>query len=98
MAQSQDISNRSKLSARDVAARKGGEPIVMLALYDAQLGRHAESAGIDMILVGDSLGMVMLGLGATTQVTLENIIYHASAVRRGAPNTHIVGDLPFMTY
>jgi 3-methyl-2-oxobutanoate hydroxymethyltransferase len=98
MAQSQDISNQSKLSARDVAARKGGEPIVMLALYDAQLGRHAEFAGIDMILVGDSLGMVMLGLGATTQVTLENIIYHASAVRRGAPNTHIVGDLPFMTY
>jgi 3-methyl-2-oxobutanoate hydroxymethyltransferase len=98
MSQSQDTSNRSKLSARDVAARKGGEPIVMLALYDAQLGRHAESAGIDMILVGDSLGMVMLGLGATTQVTLDNIIYHASAVRRGAPNTHIVGDLPFMTY
>jgi 3-methyl-2-oxobutanoate hydroxymethyltransferase len=98
MSQSQDTSNRSKLSARDVAARKGGEPIVMLALYDAQLGRHAESAGIDMILVGDSLGMVMLGLGATTQVTLDNIIYHASAVRRGAPNTHIVADLPFMTY
>jgi 3-methyl-2-oxobutanoate hydroxymethyltransferase len=98
MSQSQDISKRSKLSARDVAARKGGEPIVMLALYDAQLGRHAESAGIDMILVGDSLGMVLLGLGATTQVTLDNIIYHASAVRRGAPNTHIVGDLPFMTY
>jgi 3-methyl-2-oxobutanoate hydroxymethyltransferase len=98
MSQSQDTSNRSKLSARDVAARKGGEPIVMLALYDAQLGRHAESAGIDMILVGDSLGMVLLGLGATTQVTLDNIIYHASAVRRGAPNTHIVGDLPFMTY
>jgi 3-methyl-2-oxobutanoate hydroxymethyltransferase len=98
MSQSQDTSNRSKLSARDVAARKGGEPIVMLALYDAQLGRNAESAGIDMILVGDSLGMVLLGLGATTQVTLDNIIYHASAVRRGAPNTHIVGDLPFMTY
>jgi 3-methyl-2-oxobutanoate hydroxymethyltransferase len=98
MSQSQDTSKRSKLSARDVAARKGGEPIVMLALYDAQLGRHAESAGIDMILVGDSLGMVLLGLGATTQVTLDNIIYHASAVRRGAPNTHIVGDLPFMTY
>jgi 3-methyl-2-oxobutanoate hydroxymethyltransferase len=98
MSQSQDTSNRSKLSARDVAARKGAEPIVMLALYDAQLGRHAESAGIDMILVGDSLGMVLLGLGATTQVTLDNIIYHASAVRRGAPSTHIVGDLPFMTY
>lgn len=87
-----------KLAARDITARKGAEPIVMLALYEAQLARLAEEAGIDMILIGDSLAMVMLGMPTTTGIMLDNIIYHARAVRRGAPNTHIVGDLPFMTY
>jgi 3-methyl-2-oxobutanoate hydroxymethyltransferase len=92
-------SNRpAKLSAGAISARKGGAPIAMLALYDAPLARLAEAAGIDMILVGDSLGMAVLGMDSTTGVTLENVIYHAQAVRRGAPHTHVVGDLPFMTY
>jgi 3-methyl-2-oxobutanoate hydroxymethyltransferase len=98
MSELQAMRTRSKLSASDVAAQKGGNPLVMLALYDVHLGRIAEAAGIDMLLVGDSLGMAVLGLTSTAQVTLDNIIYHAQAVRRGAPNTHITGDLPFMTY
>lgn len=89
---------RQRLSAFDIRSRKGSDPLAMLALYEAQLARLAEESGIDVILVGDSLGMVMLGMSATTGVTLDNVIYHARAARRGAPNTHIVGDLPFMTY
>ena len=98
MSQPVDSNSRSKLSASQVAAHKGGNPLVMLALYDVQHARIAEAAGVDMILVGDSVGMAVLGLDSTLQVTLDNIIYHARAVRRGAPNTHITGDLPFMTY
>lgn len=98
MSEIQSMETRSKLSASEIAAQKSGLPLVMLAVYDVHLGRIAEAAGIDMLLVGDSLGMAVLGLPSTTQVTLDNIIYHAQAVRRGAPNTHITGDLPFMTY
>jgi len=70
----------------------------MLALYDAIMARLAEAAGIDLILVGDSVGTVMYGFDSTAPVTLDQIVSHAIAVRRGAPKTHIVADLPFMTY
>ena len=70
----------------------------MIALYDAVMARLAEAAGIDLILVGDSVGTVMYGFDSTAPVTLDQIISHAIAVRRGAPKTHIVADLPFMTY
>jgi 3-methyl-2-oxobutanoate hydroxymethyltransferase len=89
---------RRKRHAAELAAAKGGQPLVMLALYDAVMARLAEAAGIDMILVGDSVGTVMLGLDSTAPVTLDQIIHHAIGVRRGAPKTHIVADLPFMTY
>lgn len=89
---------RRKRPAAELAAAKGSQPLVMLALYDAVMARLAEAAGIDMILVGDSVGTVMLGLDSTAPVTLEQIIHHATGVRRGAPKTHIVADLPFMTY
>jgi 3-methyl-2-oxobutanoate hydroxymethyltransferase len=89
---------RRKLSSRDVALRKGGEPLVMLSLHDAVMARHAEAVGVDMILVGDSVGTVMLGMESTTPVTLEMIEHHASAVRRGAPKTHVVADLTFGSY
>ncbi|MDQ2683625.1 MAG: 3-methyl-2-oxobutanoate hydroxymethyltransferase [Chloroflexota bacterium] len=89
---------RSKLTARHIRQRKGGERLTMLALYDAQMARLAERAGIDTLLVGDSMAMVALGRPDTTSVTLDNIIHHAQAVRAGAPNTHVIGDLPFMTY
>jgi 3-methyl-2-oxobutanoate hydroxymethyltransferase len=91
-------SRRRKRSAAELSAAKGVQPLVMLALYDAVMARLAEAAGIDLILVGDSVGTVMLGLESTMPVTLDQIIHHATGVRRGAPKTHIVTDLPFMTY
>ncbi len=74
------------------------EPIVMLTAYDYSSARLAEAAGVDVILVGDSLGMTMQGHATTIPVTLDDIIYHTRAVVRGAPQTLIVADLPFMTY
>jgi 3-methyl-2-oxobutanoate hydroxymethyltransferase len=70
----------------------------MLSLYDFPFARLAEQAGIDIILVGDSLGMVVHGFDSTVPVRLDDIIYHSRAVRRGAPRTHIVADMPFLTY
>ena len=75
-----------------------GKPITWLTCYDYPTAYLQEQAGIDMILVGDSLGMTMLGYDSTLPVTMEDMIRHASAVRRGAPNTFIVGDMPYMTY
>ena len=70
----------------------------MLSLYDYPFARLAEQAGIDIILVGDSLGMVVHGFDSTVPVRLDDIVYHARAVRRGAPHTHVVADMPFLTY
>ena len=89
---------RKKLSAVDLAAAKGGVPLTMLALYDVQMARLAEESGIDILLVGDSMGMVVMGLESTTAVTMDDVLHHAASVRRGAPNTHVIGDLPFMSY
>lgn len=73
-------------------------PIVMVTAYDFPSAKSAEKAGVDMILVGDSLGMVVLGYDSTVPVTLEDMIHHTKAVRRGAPETYTVADMPFMTY
>ncbi|CAG5087073.1 3-methyl-2-oxobutanoate hydroxymethyltransferase [Thermobacillus xylanilyticus] len=78
--------------------KKDGIPISMVTAYDYPSARLAEEAGVDAILVGDSLGNVVLGYDTTLPVTLDDIIYHARAARRGAPDTFIVADLPFMTY
>ncbi len=75
-----------------------GRPITWLTCYDYPTAYFQEQAGVDMILVGDSLGMTMLGYDSTLPVTMEDMIRHAAAVRRGAPNTWIVGDMPYMTY
>lgn len=72
--------------------------IVMVTAYDYPAAKQAEAAEVDMILVGDSLGMVVLGYDSTVPVTLEDMIHHAKAVKRGAVNTFIVVDMPFMTY
>ena len=90
--------NRPKLTALDIRARKGGPKLTMVSLYDYPFARLAEDAGLDIILVGDSLGMVVQGHDSTVPVTLDDVIYHCRAVRRGAPRTHVVADLPFLTY
>ncbi|MDD2695281.1 MAG: 3-methyl-2-oxobutanoate hydroxymethyltransferase [Anaerolineales bacterium] len=75
-----------------------GEPITWLTCYDYPTAYLQEEAGIDMILVGDSLGMTMLGYESTLPVTMEDMIRHSQAVRRGAPNVFLVGDMPYMSY
>ena len=78
--------------------KQNKEKIVMLTAYDAPSAKYAEKNGIDMILVGDSLGMVVLGYDSAIPVTLNDMLHHTKAVRRGAKNTFVVVDLPFMTY
>ena len=78
--------------------KQNNEKITMITAYDFPSAKLAEQAGVDMILVGDSLGMVMLGYDSTIQVTLEDMIHHTKAVKRGAIDTFIVSDLPFATY
>jgi 3-methyl-2-oxobutanoate hydroxymethyltransferase len=89
---------RRKLTAREITARKQGDKLVMLAAYDVLTARAIERAGIDLILVGDSLGMVVLGYETTVPVTVDDIVHHTRAVVRGAPQTHVVADLPFLSY
>jgi 3-methyl-2-oxobutanoate hydroxymethyltransferase len=74
------------------------EPITMLTCYDFPTAHFQEQAGIDMILVGDSLGMTMLGYESTLPVTMEDMIRHTQAVRRGAPTAWLIGDMPYMSY
>ncbi len=75
-----------------------GKPISMLTCYDYPTAYFQEQAGVDMILVGDSLGMTMLGYDSTLPVTMEDMIRHAQAVRRGSPNAWLIGDMPYMSY
>ena len=75
-----------------------GEPITWLTCYDYPTAYLQEKAGIEMILVGDSLGMTMLGYESTLPVTMEDMIRHSQAVRRGAPTAFVIGDMPYMTY
>jgi 3-methyl-2-oxobutanoate hydroxymethyltransferase len=75
-----------------------GQPITMLTCYDFPTASFQEQAGIDIILVGDSLGMTMLGYESTLPVTMADMIRHAQAVRRGSPNAWLIGDMPYMTY
>jgi len=74
------------------------EPISWLTCYDYPTAYLQEQAGVEMILVGDSLGMTMLGYDSTLPVTMDDMIRHASAVRRGAPTAFLVGDMPYMSY
>jgi len=73
-------------------------PITWLTCYDYPTAYLQDQAGVDMILVGDSLGMTMLGYDSTLPVTMEDMVRHTAAVRRGAPNVWLVGDMPYMTY
>ena len=74
------------------------EKITFLTAYDYPTAQFAEAAGLDMLLVGDSLGMCVYGYEGTVPVKMDQMIYHADAVRRGAPHTFVIGDMPFMSY
>ena len=88
-----------KLTIQDIVKMKGTvEKISMLTAYDAGLARMLDSSGIDMILVGDTLGMVLLGYESTVPVTMAEMLHHARAVKRGVSRAVLVGDMPFMSY
>jgi len=78
--------------------KQTNEKISMITAYDYPSAKMSEAASVDMILVGDSLGMVTLGYSSTVQVTVNDMIHHGKAVKRGAPNTFVVVDMPFMSY
>ena len=87
-----------KTTANFMKMKKEQEKITMLTAYDAPAAKLVEDVGTDMILVGDSLGMVVLGYDSTVPVTLDDMLLHTKAARRGAKNTFIVADMPFLTY
>jgi len=89
---------RTAPAIRGQKSRAGAEPLVMLTAYDAPGARIADEAGVDMILVGDSVAMVVLGYEDTLQVTTADIAHHVGAVARAKPDCLIVGDLPWMSY
>ena len=87
-----------KTTIFDLLSRKGQQPVSMLTAYDYNTARIMDEAGIDMILVGDSLGNVMLGYENTLAVTVDDMIHHGKAVCRGAKQAFVVIDMPFMSY
>lgn len=88
-----------KVTVRDVAEMKSrGEKISMITAYDYTTAKVVDQAGIPLLLVGDSLGMVVLGYESTVSVTMEDMLHHVKAVTRGAKNSMVIADLPFMSY
>ena len=88
-----------KVTVRDVAEMKSrGEKISMITAYDYTTAKVVDQAGIPLLLVGDSLGMVVLGYESTVSVTMEDMLHHVKAVTRGAENSMVIADLPFMSY
>ncbi len=83
---------------RTSKVREGSDPLVMVTAYDAPGARMADAAGVDLILVGDSLAMVVLGYEDTLQVTVDDMVHHTAAVARAKPRALVVGDLPWMSY
>ena len=87
------------ITIRDLQAKKDkGEKIVCSTAYDVLFGRLVDAAGVDVVLVGDSLGMVIAGLDSTKKVTLDQMIWHTAAVRRGVRRAMLIFDMPWMTY
>jgi 3-methyl-2-oxobutanoate hydroxymethyltransferase len=96
---SDQIMERKKITVLDLDRKKTqAQPITMLTAYDYTGAVLVDAAGIDVILVGDSLGMVIMGLDSTVPVTMEEMLHHCRAVARGAKYAHLVGDMPFMSY
>ena len=87
------------ITVRDIHAfKERGERFIMLTAYDASMARLLDRAGVPVLLVGDTLGEVMLGHSSTIPVTMDDMIHHAAAVTRGVENAFVVGDMPFMSY
>lgn len=90
---------RPKVTIRDFQKKKeANEKLVLVSAYDALFGRLADEGGVDAVLVGDSVGNVIAGFDSTVQVTLDQMIYHGAAVRRGVQHALLVVDMPFLTY
>ncbi len=93
------MAEKKKHSIHTIQKMKAeGEKVAWLTAYDYPTAQFAEAAGMDMLLVGDSLGMCVYGYESTVPVTMDQCIVHCEAVRRGAPNTFVLGDMPFMSY
>jgi 3-methyl-2-oxobutanoate hydroxymethyltransferase len=92
------IAARPKVTVPAIVARKGQRPIAMITAYDFTMARLLDEGGADILLVGDSLGMVVQGHQNTLPVTIDEICYHGRAVARGAKSAHVVGDMPFMSF
>lgn len=91
--------NKKAITTATIKAMKQqGEPITMITAYDFAMARNVNEAGIDMILVGDSVGNVMLGYGSTVPVTMEEMLHHTKAVMRAGGAALVVADMPFMSY
>jgi len=89
----------SQIAIDDILAAKAqGRKLTMLTAYDYPMGQLLDEAGVDMILVGDTLGMVVLGYDSTTSVTMEEMLHHAKAVRRGVSRALLIGDMPFLSF
>ena len=88
-----------RITVRDFLQRKeAGEPLTLVTAYDALFGRLVDEAGVDAVLVGDSLGNVVAGLDSTLPVTLDQMIYHGTMTRRGVSRAMLLIDMPFLTY
>jgi len=92
------VKSKNNYLAKFLEMKQQGEKICMLTAYDYAMAKCVSATSVDLILVGDSLGMVVLGYADTLQVTLEDMIEHCSAVRRGAPDSFIIADMPYLTY
>ncbi len=90
--------SRKKVTTATIQARKGREKITALTAYDYPTAQIADGAGVDVLLVGDSLGMVVLGYSDTTKVTLEDMLHHTKAVSRAHPRALLVADMPFLSF
>ena len=93
------MTDRKKLTLPDLQKKMAdGVPITMITCYDYSMAHLVEQAGVDMVLVGDSLGMTMLGYEGTLPVTMDDMMRHTQAVRRGSPTSWLIGDMPYMSY
>jgi 3-methyl-2-oxobutanoate hydroxymethyltransferase len=95
----EDQMGQDKITIADLQEKKGaGKKITMMTAYDYPTAKLVDKAGIDTILVGDSLGMVVLGYDSTVPVTMDEMLHHLKAVSRGAERSFVIGDMPFMSY